>query len=193
MLLSRLVTHTWLPSGEVMIRTGLHPAVTVDTTAEDGAVSARARSITLIVPSDGSAALLRIRLVAYSQRWSGEMAIPMGCSPRGIFPTTSDGPKPSISALSRLNTTRAALFSRVTNANLSSGESATSTAPSPNWLVSVPTTAASPASALATSMTIAPLFAATSRYLPLWVSCSLPVEPGAGSTWVRVGPARSHR
>src|SRR5208283_4585387 len=106
---------------------------------------------------------------------------------RGTSPTTSDGVNPSASARCRSNTTRSALASMVTNANLSSGETATSTAPLPNGLVSVPTIGLTPCSALATSSTSAPLLAATSRNFPLLVSCSLPVAPGAGSTWSSVG------
>src|ERR1700761_218465 len=99
------------------------------------------------------------------------MAIPTGCWPSGTLPTTSAGPKVwVVTAWCRSNTAMLAPAWRVTNANRSSGEIATSTAWSPKLLVSVPTTGSDlPCSASATLITAAPVLVAASSSNPSWV------------------------
>ena len=76
----------------------------------------------------------------------------------------SDGPNPAASARRRLNTAISSPNSMLTNAYRLPGDSATSMALAELLLVNVPSTACgAPRSALATSMTSAPLPAATTR------------------------------
>src|ERR1700742_4482459 len=181
-LLSRLVTQTVVPS--VMARTGSHPASAEAFTALDGVVSASAVSITDTVPTAAPWVLALVMLVTYISLASGEKVSPTGCWPRLTLPTTADDPNPWVSAVCRLNTAMAALSCRVTNTNWSSGEMPTSTAPLPNVLVRVPTTAwLLPASASAVSTTTAPLFSAATRYFPLWVRVAAFCSPGTVITW----------
>src|ERR1017187_989771 len=66
--LSLLVAQTSLPAAEVIKQTGLQPAVAVDTIDDEGLTSARCRSRTVIVPSDGLTVLVRDMLVTYQDR-----------------------------------------------------------------------------------------------------------------------------
>src|ERR1700761_3752097 len=115
------------------------------------------------------------------------MTIPTGCWPRPTLPTTAPGPKPWVSAVRRLNTAMAALSCSVTNTNRSSGEISTSTAPPPNVLVSLPTTALLPCTAAATLSTTAPLSRAATRYLPSWVNTAPLCSPGTLIVWSTTG------
>src|ERR1700761_4889631 len=185
-LLSRLVTHTVVPS--VMARTGSQPASAVVLTALAGSVSASAVSSTETVPSPWAWLAAFIMLVTYISLASGENVSPTGCWSRLTLPTTADEPNPWVSAVCRLNTAMAALSCRVTNTNLSSGEMPTSTAPLPNELVSVPTIAwLLPCSAAAVSTTTAPLFRAATRYFPLWVRVAAFCRPGTVMTCSTAG------
>src|SRR5580693_9263243 len=74
--LARAVTQTSRPSADVITRTGLHPAATVATTDAAGSVSARAKLITVSVPTLPFGLSAITSLVAYSQRPSGETAMP---------------------------------------------------------------------------------------------------------------------
>lgn len=90
--LSLLVTQTSLPSGEVITRTGLQPAVAVGTTAVDGLTSARGRLITVIVPWDGPNLRLARRAAATE---------PAGREDHGGGPPSDPPPSALRSGLSR--------------------------------------------------------------------------------------------
>src|SRR5579871_2595723 len=175
--LSRAVTHTVPPLLDVITRTGLQPAVTVDTIAWAGSVSALCTLITASVPwpppklrlscpwCEARCTSLRDRssLVEYSQSPSGDTASPTGAIPAGTSPTKPEVRKWLASACCRLNTAIRSESSRLTKANLPSREVATSIAPPPPPL-SVPRTAFPlPCSAAGTLTTVAPLPFAASR------------------------------
>jgi hypothetical protein len=99
-------------------------------------------------------------------------------------------PETAASARRRLNTAISPVYSMLTNAYWSSGDSATSMPPMPPGMTSVPRTACGlPCSALATSMTSAPRSPATRRYRPSRVSASpSAVADGSGMVRTTAGP-----
>ncbi len=143
MSLPRAVTQTVPPLVEVITRTGLQPAMTVDTVACAGSVSALCMPITASVPWPPSAALARLRtarrnaridatsLVEYSQSPFGDTASPTGATPVGTSPTKPAVWKWLARACCRLKTAICPESSRLTKANRPSGDAATSIAPPP--------------------------------------------------------------
>ena len=109
----------------------------------------------------------RSSLVEYSQSPFGDTASPTGATPAGTSPTKPEVWKWLASACCRLKTAILSESSRLTKANLPSGDAATSIAPPPARplpLLSVPRTAFPlPCSAACTLTTVAPLPFAASR------------------------------
>src|SRR5258708_30301249 len=126
--------------------------------------------------------------VTYSQLWSFELAMPTGCRLKGTYPTKSAGENPWVSAACSLNTPMFWDDWKMTKANLLSGEIATPIAPRPFGLVSDPLIGVvEPASACATSITVAPGSAAATMNWPLGVEAMPFVAPAAGIGWAGCG------